>query len=168
MTLLDVGCGPGHDSAYWTGKGLTTLGIDISSKTIDLARGLYPALEFQVMDALELSGLHRTLDAVWMAYSLLHIAKSSALEIFRAIRSVLDPGGLLFIETSIADHTEEAIRPIAGLKDASGQDINVPYTAWSIADLTAVLQTSFTAEWSKTYCPLAGRPDVWSAILRAR
>lgn len=168
MSLLDVGCGPGHDSAYWTGKGLTTLGIDISSKMIDLARGLYAALEFQVIDVIELSELHRTFDAVWMAYSLLHITKNSALDLVRAIRCVLEPEGLLFVETSITNQTEEAIRPIAGLKEATGQDINVPYTTWSIADLTAVLQTSFTVEWSKTYCPLPGRPDTWSAILRAK
>lgn len=166
MTLLDVGCGPGHDSAFWTEKGLRTLGIDVSRKTIGIAHRLYPALEFQVMDVLQLGKLDRKFDAVWMAYSLLHIAKDSARDVLRAVRSCLRTGGIFFVETSIMDSTQEGFRPIAGLNDESGREIEVPYTAWSVGDLLALLKPLFAVEWSKVYAPLPGRPKIWSAILR--
>src|SRR5690349_19269218 len=48
--LLDGGCGPGHDSAYWSKRGLITRGVDISASMIDIARCNYPALDFAVAD----------------------------------------------------------------------------------------------------------------------
>ena len=167
MTLLDLGCGPGHDSAYWTGKGLRTLGIDISPKTIDGARLLYPALDFQIMDMLQLGKLDRKFDAVWMAYSLLHVAKESAADVLRSVRSCLHSRGVLFIETPIMDSTWEGVRPIAGLLDESGREIEVPYTAWSVDELTVLCGDIFAVEWSKSEDSLPGRPKGWSAILRA-
>jgi SAM-dependent methyltransferase len=166
MILLDVGCGPGHDSAYWTGKGLRTLGIDVSPKTIDVARRLYPNLEFQVADVLKLKKLDRKFDAVWMSYSLLHIARESTADVIRSIHAALQNHAIFFVETSVMDSTQVSIRPIAGLKDEDGREIEVPCTAWSVDDLLALLSGSFVVEWSKTYAPLPGRPKVWSAILR--
>jgi 2-polyprenyl-3-methyl-5-hydroxy-6-metoxy-1,4-benzoquinol methylase len=165
-TLIDIGCGPGHDSAYWAAKGLRTLGIDISAKTIEGARRLYPALEFEVMDALELEKFYRYFDVAWMAYSLLHISRETAPAVIAAVHSRLHKNGLFFIETPILESTQESLRPIAGLKDENGREIEVPYTAWSIDDLTALLKASFTIEWTKTYAPLPARPKSWSAILR--
>ena len=166
MTLLDVGCGPGHDSAYWTKKGLRTLGIDVSPKTIGVARGLYPMLEFQVLDVLHLKKSGRKFDAVWMAYSLLHIARDSATDVIKSVSFSLRDGGIFFVETTVMDSTQEGVRPIAGLKDEAGQEIEVPYTAWSIDDLTTLLGSCFSVEWSKVYVPLPGRPKIWSAVLR--
>ena len=166
MTLLDIGCGPGHDSAFWTKKGLKTVGIDVSQKTVAVAQGRYPALEFQVLDLMDLGKLHAKFDAAWMAYSLLHITRSSAADALRAVRSSMKANGIFFVETPIMDLTNEEVRPIAGLKDEAGREIKVPYTAWAVDDLTALLSSSFVVEWSKVYDPLPGRPRSWSAILR--
>lgn len=166
MTLLDIGCGPGHDSWYWSEKGMKTLGIDISSRTIAVAQRLYPKLAFRIFDVLELEKIGAKFDAIWMAYSLLHIAKADAPSTVQAVRYCLKPNGLFFVETSISESTSESIRPIAGLKDGNGQEIEVPYTAWSEKDLGAMLDPDFKLEWSKVYSVLPGRPKVWSGIMR--
>ncbi|MFZ5802766.1 MAG: glycosyltransferase [Candidatus Omnitrophota bacterium] len=48
-TVLDVGCGMGETLASL--KGRRTLGIDISTKLVDLARQKFPGVEFRVADA---------------------------------------------------------------------------------------------------------------------
>lgn len=168
MTLLDVGCGPGHDSRFWADKGLKTLGIDVSPKTIAGARALYKGLSFEVLDVLDLPTLGRTFDAVWMAYSLLHIAAADAPKALAVIAGALKPGGPLFIETPTAEKSAETVRPIAGLKDEAGREIEVPYTLWSESDLLKMLAGDFKLEWGQTASPLPGRPNSWSGILRRR
>jgi 2-polyprenyl-3-methyl-5-hydroxy-6-metoxy-1,4-benzoquinol methylase len=168
MTLLDVGCGPGHDSNYWAGKGLTTLGIDVSGEALGVARRLYPSLEFHRVDVLDLGRLGRRFDAIWMSYCFLHIARAAAADVLDSIAASLASGGAFFLFTPIADSTQETLRPIAGLKDEAGREIEVPYTVWSIADLTALLGARFVVEWSQVSTPLPGRPSVWGAIMRGR
>lgn len=168
MTLLDVGCGPGHDSNYWSEKGLKTLGIDLSQKTIDIAKSNYPKLNFQVMDILDLGVLKQKFDSIWMAYSLLHITKAAAADVIDLVRGHLKPNGVFFVETSIAEQTEEAPRPIKGLNDESGREIEVPYTIWSGEELEHLLSAAFLVEWSKRYDPLKGRTQIWSAVMRCR
>src|SRR6202040_3719853 len=74
-SILDIGCGPGHDSAYFHAKGFNTLGIDISSEMICRARLEHPDCSFVVMDGLKIEDLHQSFDAVWMAYVILHIPR---------------------------------------------------------------------------------------------
>src|SRR5438309_1577834 len=44
----DVGCGPGHVTAYLSGLGLRPVGVDLSPEMIRVARERYPSIEFSV------------------------------------------------------------------------------------------------------------------------
>ncbi|MBI4097629.1 MAG: class I SAM-dependent methyltransferase [Candidatus Levybacteria bacterium] len=48
--IADMGCGFGSEVAYFDSLGFKTLGVDISSESIELARKLYPNLKFIVGD----------------------------------------------------------------------------------------------------------------------
>ena len=52
--IIDVGCGPGHDSAFFNSLGFDTLGIDVSPKMIEAAKGRYPQCAFAVMNGLDI------------------------------------------------------------------------------------------------------------------
>jgi SAM-dependent methyltransferase len=168
MTLLDLGCGPGRDSAYWTAQGLKTVGVDLSPRMIELARAAYPALDFRVHDALELPSLELTFDAAWMAYMLLHLPAAAAPRALEGLAGRLKEGAPLFIETAVGEASSESLRPVAGLADAAGRAIEVPYTIWAEPELRALLARFFTLEWSALSDPLPGRPRIFGAILRRR
>ncbi|MGW0595203.1 class I SAM-dependent methyltransferase, partial [Streptosporangium sp. NPDC002607] len=46
--VADLGCGPGHITAYLDGLGLAVVGVDASPAMIELARQAYPGLRFDV------------------------------------------------------------------------------------------------------------------------
>src|SRR5260370_38646821 len=45
--VCDLGCGPGHVTRYFQERGVPTLGLDPSARTIELARQLNPASAFE-------------------------------------------------------------------------------------------------------------------------
>jgi ubiquinone/menaquinone biosynthesis C-methylase UbiE len=54
QTLLDVGCGTGHWSAFFSEMGYTVTGADVAPAMIEVARSAVPQCTFQVADAHEL------------------------------------------------------------------------------------------------------------------
>ena len=45
--VWDVGCGPGHVTAFLAGLGLDAAGIDLSDRMVAQARARHPGLEFR-------------------------------------------------------------------------------------------------------------------------
>jgi len=54
QTLLDVGCGTGHWSAFFAEMGYTVTGVDVAPAMIEEARSAVPQCTFQVADVHEL------------------------------------------------------------------------------------------------------------------
>lgn len=67
MSVLDIGCGAGHNAAWLAEEGLETVGIDFSIQAIERARDAFagPAnLTFKVVDVSQPVAEKRTFDAV--------------------------------------------------------------------------------------------------------
>ncbi|EGW39307.1 class I SAM-dependent methyltransferase [Desulfosporosinus sp. OT] len=54
--ILDLGCGPGHESMRLASVGANVLGIDFSEECINIARKRCPQCQFDVLDCLSSSG----------------------------------------------------------------------------------------------------------------
>jgi SAM-dependent methyltransferase len=91
--LLDIATGPGALAAEAGNRGARPVGIDLSPQMIELARRLYPAIDFRVADVEHLPFADDTFDAVVCAFGLGHFPGP---EVAVAVRTLLPGGRIAF------------------------------------------------------------------------
>jgi len=96
--VLDVGCGPGHDTDYLTKRGLVCLGIDLSEKMIEIAKQNFRG-KFEVMDFFNLRFEDDSFDGLWCSSVFVHIIKNDLPKVLRNFRKLLKNNGILGIIT---------------------------------------------------------------------
>jgi len=74
-TLLDFGCGLGNESKFFSDKGLTVTGVDLSGKQIDICKKKVPNGQFVKGDITTIN-LNRKFDFVWCHDVLEHLFPS--------------------------------------------------------------------------------------------
>lgn len=90
--VLDLGCGPGRDMEWFSGKGFRVLGVDGSPALVELARSRAVG-DVLVGDLRRLPVDEDAVDAVWSMAAMLHLPKDEFhLALFEA-RRVLRSGG---------------------------------------------------------------------------
>ncbi len=101
--VADVGCGPGHVTAYLDSLRVSVFGVDLSPKMVELARRTYPDLRFSVgsMTALDLADGELGGIVAW--WSILHLPPSVLSEVFADFSRMLAPGGHLLLGFHVGD-----------------------------------------------------------------
>ena len=96
--VWDVGCGPGHVTAFLAGLGLAAAGIDLSDGMVAQARARHPDLEFGTGSMTALPAGDGTWDGLVSFYSLIHMIDDADVRTALAeFRRVLADGGLLLL-----------------------------------------------------------------------
>ena len=155
--IVDVGCGPGHDSHFWSEAGHRVIGIDACPAMVEAAHANYPRLEFVELDLFSLGNLGRSFDVVWCSYCLLHVDEARIDEALGSISGALRKQGLLFIATAVAAETATGRSAIAGLTDVHGNDVLVATVRWNVEELRLHLNKAFMEEWSEILEPIPGK-----------
>jgi SAM-dependent methyltransferase len=134
--VAELGCGPGHITAYLRDLGLDVFGVDLSSSMINLARSAYPGLRFEIgsMDALALADGELAGIVSW--YSIIHAAPQELPAYFAEFRRVLPPGGHL-----LAAFFESGDGPVAAFDHKVA-----PAFRWPVDDLAAMAHEAGFAE----------------------
>ena len=92
--LLDLGCGSGRDSAYFSALGFDVTAVDGSEELCKRVK------ENHGIDALCLRfediNFQAEFDAIWACASLLHIKKADMPNIMEKVSASLKPGGILY------------------------------------------------------------------------
>ncbi len=94
--LLDLGCGPGRDLAFFAAHALRTFGLDLSRGMLRLAKRTTSSALMQG-DMLALPLPCAALDGIWCCAALLHLPHNLATPALQEMRRVLRTGGLLFL-----------------------------------------------------------------------
>ncbi len=94
-STLDLGCGLGQDSRYLQRKHYRVVGLDVTWTFLRIARTRSLHLPVIQADMVHLPFAAGSFDGVWAAASLIHIPKIHSLRVFRELRAVTKPGGLL-------------------------------------------------------------------------
>jgi SAM-dependent methyltransferase len=105
--VWDVGCGPGHVTAFLAGLGLAAAGIDLSGGMVAQARARHPDLEFGTGSMTALPARDGAWDGLVSFYSLIHMIDDADVRTALAqYRRVLHDGGLLLL----AVHAGQEVR----------------------------------------------------------
>jgi ubiquinone/menaquinone biosynthesis C-methylase UbiE len=109
--LLDLGCGPGRDVAFFKNHGCSPTGVDLSLGQLRQAKqkSNVPLLRVN-MKNLPLSS--NGYDGIWCCVSFVHVQREEAMEPIQEMYRILKPDGLLFISVIEGDGTVEAAREI--------------------------------------------------------
>jgi len=100
--ILDLGCGPGHDSYRFAALGYQVTGVDYSSQMIKEARNLKQIVTKPLFIELDIRSLASkfdpdTFDGIWACASLLHIESNDMQSVLSQLYSVLKSEGKAFI-----------------------------------------------------------------------
>jgi SAM-dependent methyltransferase len=95
--VADVGCGPGHVTAYLRHLGLDASGIDLSPAMIDVARRAYPGIPFSVGDLTRLDMTADALGGIVAFYSIIHLPPQRLPVALAEFARVLAPAGQLLV-----------------------------------------------------------------------
>ena len=142
--VVEVGCGPGHVTAYLADAGADATGLDLSPAMIGEARRRYPDGSYEVGDLRRL--IRPTTAPGWSAvlawYSLIHLAASELPDAVDALTRPLLPGGWLVL----ALHAGSEVRHVDEWFDA---DVDLDFVLHEPEAVVAVVQAAglVDVEW---------------------
>ncbi len=135
--VIEVGCGPGHVTAYLAEAGADASGLDLSPAMVAEARRRFPDGDYQVGDLRRL--MRPVSGAGWAAvlawYSLIHLAPSELSDAVGALSRPLLPGGWLVI----ALHAGSEVRHFDEWFDAP---IDLDFVLHDPAEIVALVEAA--------------------------
>ena len=149
--VWDVGCGPGHVTAFLDGLGLDAAGIDLSGQMVAQARARHPDLEFSAGSMTALPAPDGSWDGLACFYALIHMIEDADVRAALAeFRRVLADGGLLLL----AVHAGQEVRHSA---EWFGAQVDVSFRFFDPGWLSAELDRSgFTVQARTVRQPYPG------------
>jgi SAM-dependent methyltransferase len=105
FTILDLGCGPGRDLAYFRGLGHEAIGLEGSPSFARMARD-YAGCEVLEQDFLALDLPPARFDGVFANASLFHVPCADLPRVLSALHETLKPRGVLFSSNPRGDNVE--------------------------------------------------------------
>lgn len=103
--VLDVGCGPGHVTAYLRDAGLDAFGIDLSPEMIRLARRDHPGLRFEAGSMTDLDVPDGSVGGALAWYSTIHVPDEDLPTVAAHLHRVLRPGGVAMLGFHVGDRS---------------------------------------------------------------
>lgn len=142
--VVEVGCGPGHVTAYLAEAGADATGLDLVPEMVAQARERYPDGVYEVGD---LRTLMRPVNgAGWSAvlawYSLIHLAASELPGAVEALTRPMSPGGLLVL----ALHAGAEVRHV---DTWFGEEVDLDVVLHEPADVVSLVERAglVDVEW---------------------
>lgn len=153
-SVLDLGCGTGVPTArVLTDQGHRVLGVDTSSKMLDLARKQVPGAIFIKQDMRDAAFSADEFDAVSAYFSLMMLSRSDISLVLGRVRTWLKPGGLLSL--SFVEFDADSV-------DVVFMGVRYAASGYSVEGLERLLvQREFTILQTRLvqFRPQLGRPE---------
>ncbi len=95
-SILDIGCGPGLNSALFTGRGISVTGIDPSSEMIRLAEKNCPAGNFINISA-DMYESQKKFDGLYLSFVIVHMDDDKVETLLDRLHFMIKTGGYVYI-----------------------------------------------------------------------
>jgi SAM-dependent methyltransferase len=128
--VLDVGCGPGHWTAFLRDRGVAAEGVDLTPEFVAGARRRFPGVPFRVGAMAGLAVPDGALAGILSWYSIIHTAPGQVPAVLTEFSRCLRPGGSLrlgFCEGPVLEPFDHAV---------------VTAHFWPVADLRRELEAA--------------------------
>jgi ubiquinone/menaquinone biosynthesis C-methylase UbiE len=129
--VVDLGAGPGIDTALLRARELRAIGLDFSLGMLRAGVGEWPGTRVQG-DARRLPFATGGVDGVWANASLLHLTRVDAMGALAEVRRILRRGGVLFMTMKAGS---------GAATDRAPYGLPRFFQYWSDAELDAALDT---------------------------
>ena len=106
--ILDLGCGPGHVTAYLRDRGGDAVGVDLSGSMIQIAREDHPGIRFETQSMTALDVPDDAVGAAVLLFSLTHLSPADRDAALAEVHRVLRPGGVALVSFHIRSEEVEA------------------------------------------------------------
>lgn len=146
-SILEVGCGPGHDAKFFQDQGFQVFAVDNASAMVRLTRE--KGVSARVLDCYNLDQLSDTFDAVYSMNCLLHIPQADIDEIFDLIATRLVVDGVMYVGVWGGDDFE-------GILERDTYEPKRFFSLRRTETLLKVLQKSFRLEYYRRLEPRDG------------
>ncbi|MFX1496475.1 MAG: class I SAM-dependent methyltransferase [Promethearchaeota archaeon] len=93
--ILDLGCGPGHETMRIQSLGVEVVGVDFSPESIKIARARNPNCIFLLKDYFELDQSIGLFDGVFSSGSIIHISYEKLPKLFETLSQLIKNKGFL-------------------------------------------------------------------------
>jgi SAM-dependent methyltransferase len=133
--VCDMGCGPGQVARYLHDAGAEVFGLDLSPRTVELARRLNPDVSFREANMLALDLPDGALAGIAAFYAIVNIPEELLPSAFREMHRVLQPGGLLLLAFHVGD---EVIRK----EELWGQTVSMDFFFFQTASIRQTLEAA--------------------------
>lgn len=100
--VLDAGCGPGRDAAYFHSRGLDPVGVDVARGMVEYARRNRPG-RYLLMDVRTLGFGESRFDGVWCPASIFFVPPGGMRAALTEFSRVLRPDGVARIGFKLGD-----------------------------------------------------------------
>ena len=104
--VADVGCGPGHVTAYLRELGVDAFGVDVSPGMINVARRDHPHVRFEVCSMTDLDLPAGSLAGILAWQSLIHIPDGDVPTILQHFYRALQSGGSLQLLFHVGEESQ--------------------------------------------------------------
>lgn len=149
--ILDAGCGPGRDVQYFSDLGYEVVGVDLSKRMLDVAKGVAPRAQFYCQDLRNLQFPDASFDGIWACTSIIHLKRVEIPGVLRKFYDLLAPEGVLFVHAQRGEGEIEKVEP--SIPNAVRR-----YTLFSESEMKGLLETAgfsvldiFESSFSKAY-----------------
>jgi ubiquinone/menaquinone biosynthesis C-methylase UbiE len=133
--VVDVGCGPGFDTAVFQQHNFKTIGLDYTHAMIQAGRAeLGIQANFVQADMRHLPFANQ-IDGLWVSASLLHLTREDAPIALKRFHDVLQTGGILCLATKQGDGDEWT-------SHSYGAEVPRYFTYWQPDSLDTLLQNA--------------------------
>ncbi|MEV4625883.1 class I SAM-dependent methyltransferase [Micromonospora sp. NPDC049523] len=158
----DVGCGPGHVTAFLREQGLDVFGVDLSPGMVEQARANYPELRFEVGSMTGLDHPDQSLSGLNAWYSTIHIPDQELPGVLAEFHRVLVPGAPLMLLFQMGDAPKH-------FAEAWGYDVDlVLYYRRPEAVTEMLTEAGFQVMLTTIWEPTQVQPKKQAAFLIAR